>query len=260
MQPSKTIRRIEKAVYDNGINVALYHVEHSDWYKQFAKDLEDAITSQVKQVVTVNNVDNLSLFLKAKDINVPLLTQITGLMTRLNELINLLDFLIRTGKEGGQAFYDKTGIQGQFLMPNTNVIRYFEGHSKLIINSVDQTTKEWIARKLQEGKSQMKTSAEIVDSILAETDVFSRVRAERIVLTETANAMMVTEIDTAKQYGIKEIIWRTSIDDRVCPTCLPLEGVKTDIGKAFEGGYSHPPAHPSCRCFIEEVLPNDWGF
>lgn len=259
MRPLKIRRRIEKAVYDSGINVALYHVENSDWYKDFMRETQDAITSQIKEVVTVKNVDNLLLFTK-KEKNIELITQVGALMTRIVELLGLADFLIKAGREGGQAFYDKTGITGSFLMKNPELISYLEDHSNLILDSVDETTKEWIASKLQGGRDRLLSPAEIVNEILEETDAFTRVRAETIVLTETANAMMVVEIKVAEEYGIKEIIWRTSIDDRVCEICLPLEGSKTNIGKAFPDGYFHPPAHPRCRCFIEEVIPREWNY
>lgn len=252
--------RIEKSVYENGVNVALYHVENSKWYKDFRKQVREAILSQIREVATKSNVDNLLLFTKAKEPNISLITQISAIMTRIADLLGIADFLIKAGNEGGQAFFDKTGIEGSFVMKNPEVIAYFEDHANLLIDSVDNTTKEWLASKLQEGKDKLMTPQEIVDFIMQESDVFTEVRAEMIVLTETANAMMVTELNTAEQYGIKEIIWRTSIDDRVCPICLPLEGSKTTIGKSFPDGYFHPPAHPNCRCFIEEVIPKDWNY
>lgn len=256
----KTRKRIENVIYKQGINVALYHVENSDWYKQFMEDTQSAISTQVKQVAKQSHIDNLLLFTKAKETNPSLVAQIGALMQDLAELIGLNEFLIRAGVEGGQAFFDKTGIESQFVMKNPELIAYFEDHSRLLIDSVDNTTKEWIANKIQEGKDQLLDAREIVNSILDETEVFSRFRAETIVLTETANAMMITELAVAKEYGIKEIIWRTSIDDRVCPICLPLEGERTAIGKSFPDGYNHPPAHPRCRCFVEEVIPEDWSF
>lgn len=256
----KTRKRIEKAVYEQGINVALYHVENSEWYKDFMIETREAIASQIKGVVTNDNIDSLLLHTKAKKLNVALITQVGALMTKLADLLGLADILIRAGQAGGQAFFDKNGIDGVFNIKNPELIAYFEDHTRLLIDSVDNTTKEWIAYKIQDGKDNLLTASEIVESILAETDVFTRVRAETIVLTEVANAMMITEIAVASEYGIKEIIWRTSIDDRVCEICLPLEGVRTNIGKSFPDGYGHPPAHPRCRCFIEEVIPSDWGF
>lgn len=255
MLHSNTRRRLEKTLYSNGINVALYNVENSDWYKNFMSDVDKAINKQVRDVVTKKNIEALLFFTK---VNKDLITQISTLLIEIAKYINLADFLIKAGKEGGQAFFDKTGIEGKFVMKNPKVVNFFNEHSNLILNSVDDTTKEWIAKKLQEGKDNMLTSNEIVSSILDETDAFSKIRAERIVLTETANAMMITEISTAYEYGIKEIIWRTSFDDRVCETCLPLEGQRVFIGKSFPDGIYHPPAHPMCRCFIEEVIPDSF--
>ena len=37
--------------------------------------------------------------------------------------------------------------------------------------------------------------------------------------------------------------WRTARDDRVCPTCGPLDGTRWE-----EGDGPVPPAHAGCRC------------
>ena len=44
--------------------------------------------------------------------------------------------------------------------------------------------------------------------------------------------------------------WSVVGDDRLCPICIALSGVKRKIGQQFPGGISHPPAHPSCRCSL----------
>ena len=40
--------------------------------------------------------------------------------------------------------------------------------------------------------------------------------------------------------------WSVVGDDRLCPICIALSGVKRKIGQQFPGGISHPPAHPAC--------------
>jgi SPP1 gp7 family putative phage head morphogenesis protein len=42
--------------------------------------------------------------------------------------------------------------------------------------------------------------------------------------------------------------WLTAEDERVCPICGPLDGERVGLREAFSGGFSHPPAHPQCRC------------
>lgn len=47
--------------------------------------------------------------------------------------------------------------------------------------------------------------------------------------------------------------WVTAEDERVCHVCAPLDGVTVGVDEQFPGGYSSPPVHPSCRCFLR------WG-
>ena len=44
--------------------------------------------------------------------------------------------------------------------------------------------------------------------------------------------------------------WSVVGDDRLCPICIALSGIKRKIGQQFPGGISHPPAHPACRCTL----------
>ncbi len=45
--------------------------------------------------------------------------------------------------------------------------------------------------------------------------------------------------------------WFTLRDDDVCPICEPLDGQVIPLTDSFDGQWSEPPAHFSCRCFIE---------
>lgn len=44
--------------------------------------------------------------------------------------------------------------------------------------------------------------------------------------------------------------WVVADDERLCPTCSALDGKRASLTGAFEGDYSAPPAHPSCRCSV----------
>lgn len=250
----RTRLKIEKAVYDNGINVALFHAENSDEYKAFEKDLEFAFITQINEAVEF--IDDLLLHTKAEN---SLIKQIGTIITSIGSLVGMNSFLRSMGNFGGQAGLDKLDIQGKFVLQNQDLIRYFDDHSRLLITSLDNTTAKWLANKIQTGRANLQSPNEIVVAMLDEGVAFSRVRAEMIVLTETANALSIVEMEVATKYGIKEIIWRTSVDERVCPICMPLEGSKTVIGKNFVEGVKHPPAHPRCRCFLEEVIPDNWN-
>lgn len=87
---------------------------------------------------------------------------------------------------------------------------------------------------------------------LLEMGAFSAGRATNIVRTETARAVMAAKL--AKMKGKKKV-WHVS--PGACSVCLALEGMVLPLGVEFpSNGYfgpvQHPPAHPNCRCSIEE--------
>lgn len=78
--------------------------------------------------------------------------------------------------------------------------------------------------------------------------------AERIVRTEVIQAY-----NTHAEIGIKDLAkedpgmrsrWDATNDYRVCLICRGLHGATVPVGRPFSGGYSHPPAHPNCRCAL----------
>lgn len=57
--------------------------------------------------------------------------------------------------------------------------------------------------------------------------------------------------------------WITAHDERVCPTCGPMDGVTMPIAERFQvRGYGRvwaPPLHPNCRCDVELDLDMTGG-
>lgn len=259
LQLHKTRLQIEKYAYDKGTNVALYFAEQEPTYKKFQKSVEKGILSQIKFIAEYKETLPFLLSLAKASVG-PLGDQIGVLLAtkRLSNDVNLAAYLVWAGTQGGQATIDKLGLTGIFGLTNQKLVDYFNEYSNLIIDGIDDTTKKWIAAKIQEGKDKGLTPFEIQRSLIDDGKAISAIRAERIVLTETARAMTVVEHEAAKRYGIKSRIWRTSRDDRVDPICVDLEGKEAPYGKMFPGGYDGPPAHVSCRCFEEEVIPEGW--
>lgn len=51
--------------------------------------------------------------------------------------------------------------------------------------------------------------------------------------------------------GEPEREWLTASDERTCPICRPLNGVRVSgLDSSFPGGVVMPPRHPSCRCRV----------
>jgi SPP1 gp7 family putative phage head morphogenesis protein len=249
---------IYKYAYSNGINSALYNAEHSQRYKQFEKDVRDGLYEQIESIA---ELDGLPLLISlAKSPSSVLMNQLAALVMKVSigKKIGLAAYLVWSGEQGGQAALDKLEIQGIFGLRNPGIIKYFNNYTNLIIKSVDQYTKKWIAEKIQLGKDKGLSPYEIQKLLLDDGKGITKLRAERIVLTETAKAMTTVENIASRRYGIKDHIWRTSADERVCPICRPLEGELVEVGRAFSVGTEGPPAHVSCRCYMEDVIPLEW--
>jgi len=247
--------RIFKNAYSKGINTAIHNAEQSETYKSF----ETKVNSELKKQIEFVASDIEMLYTLSKVASVELLAQVGAWVSKyeLNKKLGLNIFLYWAGEQGGQAALDKLEINSIFGLTNPRFLEYFDQSANLTISSVDNTTKEWIANKIREGKANGLNPFQISNS-LVDDGGFSKIRAERIVLTETAKAMTTVELEASKGYGIQEIIWRTSRDDRVDAICLDLEGKQVKIGQLFNNSYNGPPAHPSCRCFIEQVIPPEW--
>jgi SPP1 gp7 family putative phage head morphogenesis protein len=87
--------------------------------------------------------------------------------------------------------------------------------------------------------------------------------AERLVRTEVLNAYNSQFSHVLKEANEEDPgylqRWDGSIDRRICPTCRDLDGQTVKLGQSFRGGYSHPPAHPNCRCALV-AWRRDWSF
>ena len=100
--------------------------------------------------------------------------------------------------------------------------------------------------------------AELVDKRAARYAAkLLRQRSYLIARTETIRALSAGQQAawrTARAAGRipKTSLQRWSVvgDDRLCPICIALSGVKRKIGQQFPGGILHPPVHPSCRCSL----------
>ena len=145
-----------------------------------------------------------------------------------------------------------------FKLKNLNLRRYFESDAGKTIPGLDNTTAEWIANQMQMGFDEELSPLEIGARMSDLSEQWSRDRAENIAVTEAAKASTYVENQATKRYGITTHKWHTSLDEKVCPICIPLEGEEVAVGANFSAGVDGPPAHNVCRCFMDDVVPEGW--
>lgn len=261
--------RFNNFLYAAGINVALDDVESRQTFAQFILDIRVAITWQVQEILKPENFDRLMEVSKMRiryyD-NKKLEAVFNNLFSDLDlrqafieHGENTIGFYFRWGADlGGQSALDKLGIEGVFGVTNEAWLDFLEDAENLLIRSVDNTTKDWLAAMIKEGLDNQLTVSEMRDMIETEAKGMTKHRAETIARTEIANVMSQTELESYRRAGYKKKRWRTSRDDRVCPICAPADNEEVPVGSLFSTGTDAPPAHPNCRCFIQAVLDFDW--
>jgi len=97
---------------------------------------------------------------------------------------------------------------------------------------------------LAHGHSPRKIAREMAKTI----DGMTKQRAVVMARTEIVHSYAEGQLDSLEQLGVEEVTafveWSTAGDDRVCPTCQPLEGVVMKLKEAR----GILPRHPQCRC------------
>lgn len=137
---------------------------------------------------------------------------------------------------------------------NTAAIEYLNQYNLTILRGISETTRKQVTRAV----SQWILSGQplsVLESTL--TPVFGESRAAQIAATEVTRiyaegnqmAWMSSGVVTSNR-------WMTARDGRVCPVCGPLSGQVVELGGSFGalGGLSAPPAHVSCRCWLQPVV------
>jgi SPP1 gp7 family putative phage head morphogenesis protein len=143
-----------------------------------------------------------------------------------------------------------------FNLANPRAVAWFHEHGGSVdyIAGIQENTgnriKEIITEGLKNGQAYSQTAKQISD----EFDGFSRVRATRIAVYETAQAyeqgnMLLAQ--SLKDDGIEmEKMYQTSEDDLVSDLC---RGNQDDgwipLDEYHSSGVQEPPGHVNCRCF-----------
>ena len=176
------------------------------------------------------------------------------------------------GKEGKEAAA-LLGIEDLDIL-SPEVRKALDKAIELLGRSYNDTTRDLLKAKLEEGLKNGLSQDELADLVNGIYEYSDEVRAAAVARTETFRIANYATQEAWKQSGIvKSQRWYTAADERVCPYCAPLHGKVISIeedffkkgdevtgsdGSKFEVDYTDvgaPPLHVSCRCYIrpEEI-------
>ncbi|MFN7741216.1 MAG: minor capsid protein, partial [Cyanobacteriota bacterium] len=174
-----------------------------------------------------------------------------------------LDEAIANGGEAATALQSiVAGDSAQFAAANSLAIRaatnaataFMEGEDARFRDQIAQIVSEGIAR----GWGPIKLVPQIVKALEETTDpqgktarMGLRRRAEKIALSELANAYAKGAIDHNLAQGFAFIRWVAATDEGTCRCCLSRHG------RIFPADQVTFPAHAECRCCLVPLPANE---
>jgi len=254
---------IEHFFYKNRVNLVLDKVVKNRKTTNFKKKVRESLYNQilyfakvekVDQIVGVSGLGKAVKFLTAKDLLERLETLWVPLYSFLDEEV-VHDYMIWAGERGGQGAIGKLRVAREFELTNNKLKSQLISLSDRLTDQIDNTTKDWIARTIEEGFRRNLSHFEIAKLIRDAAGNVAYERSEIIAEQEAAIAVGEIELEFYKRNGVKEIRWITSKDERVCMECLANEEagvIKT--GDVFPSGVVAPPSHIGCRCLLMPVI------
>lgn len=132
---------------------------------------------------------------------------------------------------------------------NARAAEWAGAHAAELAKGLTDTTRELVKAKtknwIQSGQP-----LEILSRDLGRI-IAPQWRAEMIASTEVTRAFAQASKEIAGELDvIKTVYWQSARDERVCPVCGPLHGQAANKNGVFPGGFTMPPAHPRCRCWL----------
>lgn len=156
---------------------------------------------------------------------------------------------------------DNIGFGFDWTLASTRAAEWASRYSYELVGGITETTRARLAAAVTEWVN----NGEPLPSLIREVaPIFGRDRAAMIAATEVTRAYAEGTVTGYQASGVVErLVWRTAMDERVCPVCGALHNKTVGISARFDGAlppdvrerfpnitFQRPPAHPNCRCWI----------
>lgn len=192
--------------------------------------------------------DRLQKFLKESELYQSFRNNTKACYSNARELIE--DFYLK----GEQAGYREIREDRVFTLRDRKTIDHLKDYNYSLIKDINNDHARIISDTLINGVIEGKNPRVIAKELNSTTSLpgkrglSPRARANMIARTETSRALNKGTLGAYKNYGIKEVIWVTARDGRVCVNCAFREAKTFPINKV------EIPLHPNCRCTVRAKI------
>ncbi len=270
-----SLEALEMLIVIREDNPALLVIEEKTNYRRFTNLLYKAFLRQIREMISkpnfkeiVSSGDFVALRRIIPSLSLPSTTIFNFYWWVGNLSLKVaLDKIILVERKVKRA-----EVEGLY---NQEILTVMRERSDALLSHMDTTTSRQIRDFIAKGWEEGKKIEDIANGLVAKFENISWNRARVITETETNWAVSETELRTFADLGYYQVKWMTAKDDRVCPICLPLDGVVFSTGSPIRlnnndwlnlpGNFAstsdilHPPVHCRCRCFLMPVQTEAYG-
>jgi len=212
---------IEQFFENTRYNIYVYRLIKSKEFSRFKKLLIMSLNRQINNIATVDKINEIIGLNKA----VKVLTKKKYLWTinqffiptsKIIDKDEALSYLFYACNLGGQTGLDKLRVDAEFDLENPKLLSLMDARVAIFMDMIDETTKSWIARTVEEGVKNDLTSYDIASFLKSQAENVASIRGPNIAEYEGILAMGEAEMMVYKKYGIKTKKWTTSHDELTC--------------------------------------------
>ena len=143
----------------------------------------------------------------------------------------------------------KVQIVSKPVPTNPNVLKALNVNVINDIDTLSTDAKQRITRALIDGTTNGEGAVDLANRVQDVVDM-PMYRAEMIARTETMKAFNDVAQDQYAKYGVTQVQWLATNDERECEECAAHDGQTYSLDAAPD-----IPAHPNCRCITIPVIP-----
>ena len=135
--------------------------------------------------------------------------------------------------------------------PIEKAVAWSKTYAGKLVKAIDEETRLRLANVVSDGIKNKRGVPGISRDLRKSFTDMSKVRADMIARTETAQALGEGFLDSAKKLGVQGKSWVTAGDGNVSDECFANEKQgPIPLNQAFISGAMTPPQHPNCRCAV----------